>query len=412
MAVGFLRWLGWLPRFGQWVHALVSGISAGLRGAKAQDATTTPSYYRQLLEWPDQPDRPPLTKFEKATPGEASAIRSVSRLAAGAVIGAYCEARKGDRSAKAMRDQHAKHHGCLQASFIVHDNLPADFAVGVFRPGRKYPAVVRFSNAMGSRQNDRKWDGRGMAVKLRDVNARSLLSTLASQHRPAEQDFLMTNHPVFFCKNADEYTSFMSIMAMPRGTRRERVRFMWRFARFFFPRRLRQAWIFVATASRRPGSPLAVAYHSMTPYQLGDDRVVRYIATPTRRASGSPENQEPLGDNFLHDALVSTLDPSTNPNGEPVVFDFSVHVRHAATPADVENASRRWRRRRDRKVSLGRIEIPMQRFGTAGDVSACEDLSFNPWNCLPQHRPLGSLNRMRLAVYTASMRVRHRLNAL
>jgi hypothetical protein len=51
-AVGFLRWLGWLPRFRQWVHALVSGISAGLRGAKAQDATTTPSYYRQLLGGP------------------------------------------------------------------------------------------------------------------------------------------------------------------------------------------------------------------------------------------------------------------------------------------------------------------------------------------------------------------------
>jgi hypothetical protein len=27
---------------------------------------------------------------------------------------------------------------------------------------------------------------------------------------------------------------------------------------------------------------------------------------------------------------------------------------------------------------------------------------FNPWNCLPEHRPLGSVNRIRLAVYLAS----------
>jgi hypothetical protein len=35
---------------------------------------------------------------------------------------------------------------------------------------------------------------------------------------------------------------------------------------------------------------------------------------------------------------------------------------------------------------------------------------FNPWNCLPEHRPLGSVNRMRLAVYLASRQVRRKLN--
>jgi hypothetical protein len=33
-------------------------------------------------------------------------------------------------------------------------------------------------------------------------------------------------------------------------------------------------------------------------------------------------------------------------------------------------------------------------------------------NCLPEHRPLGSLNRMRLAVYLASSQIRHRLNMI
>jgi catalase len=421
--VGFLRWLGWRQRYRQWLAAIWGAVVVAARdkvksaatgapppGAEP-DATVMPSYYRQLLEWPDQPDRPPLTKFEKASPGEATAIRSVSRLAAGAVIGAYCEARKGDRGARAMRDQHAKHHGCLQATFIVHDNLPAEFAVGVFRPGRRYPAVVRFSNAMSSRQNDRTRDGRGMAVKLREVNAHSLLSTLLPQHRGGEQDFLMTNHPVFFCKNADEYTRFMTTMAMPRRTRGERLRFYWRFGCFFL-RRPRQLLILLRTASQRVRSPLAIPYHSMTPYQLGEDRVVRYLATPIPSARSATEAEEPLGNDFLRDALVAALKPDQPADDAAVVFDFAVQVRHAATPDDVENASKRWRRGKDKTVSLGRIEIPVQRFDTAGHLNACEDLSFNPWNCLPQHRPLGSLNRMRLAVYTASMRVRHRLNSL
>jgi hypothetical protein len=34
---------------------------------------------------------------------------------------------------------------------------------------------------------------------------------------------------------------------------------------------------------------------------------------------------------------------------------------------------------------------------------------FNPWNCLPEHM-LGSVNRMRLAVYLASRQARRKLN--
>ena len=40
----------------------------------------------------------------------------------------------------------------------------------------------------------------------------------------------------------------------------------------------------------------------------------------------------------------------------------------------------------------------------------CEHMVFNPWDCLPGHRPLGSVNRMRLAVYLASRQVRRKLN--
>ena len=35
---------------------------------------------------------------------------------------------------------------------------------------------------------------------------------------------------------------------------------------------------------------------------------------------------------------------------------------------------------------------------------------FNPWNRLHEHRPLGSVNRMRLAVYLASRQARRKLN--
>jgi hypothetical protein len=32
----------------------------------------------------------------------------------------------------------------------------------------------------------------------------------------------------------------------------------------------------------------------------------------------------------------------------------------------------------------------------------CWHMVFNPWNCPPEHRPLGSVNQTRLALYLAS----------
>jgi hypothetical protein len=61
-------------------------------------------------------------------------------------------------------------------------------------------------------------------------------------------------------------------------------------------------------------------------------------------------------------------------------------------------------------VRLATIRIPRQDFQRPDWMLDCEQMMFSPWNCLQQHRPLGSINRMRLAVYLASLQVRRKLN--
>ena len=113
---------------------------------------------------------------------------------------------------------------------------------------------------------------------------------------------------------------------------------------------------------------------------------------------------------FLQEALVRDLDPRTHQGGDDVVFDFSIRVRHAATSDDVEDASRWWTRPQERIVRLGSIAIPKQSFLAQNQLYDCEHMVFNPWNCLPEHRLLGSINRMCLAVYLASRQARRKLN--
>ncbi|MBV9532328.1 MAG: hypothetical protein JO283_15015 [Bradyrhizobium sp.] len=93
------------------------------------------------------------------------------------------------------------------------------------------------------------------------------------------------------------------------------------------------------------------------------------------------------------------------------MFDFSVRVWHAATSGDVEDASRWCTHHQERMVRLGSIAIPRQSL-TRNALYDCKHVVLNPWNFLPERRPLCSVNRMRLAVYLASRQVRRKLDVV
>ncbi len=381
----------------------------------APNTAATPARYQELANSLELPDRPvPLSKLERAVPGEATLAGRMARLAANAVIANYCASKVLDCSANAMRDQHAKSHGCVEAELVVRDDLPVEFTTSLFRPRARYRTTVRFSNGVGTRQSDKKVDARGMSIKLRGVNTATLLGTLApARARAGEHDFVLSSFPVFFCKDVVDYSQFMDAVSAPHVTWSEKFSWLARWV-VFGVQHPRQLITFARIALVQIHNPLTATYHSMSPYLFGEDKVVRYVVSPARRRNNVARWWTFLcwwrSDDFLRDALVKDLDPATHRPGDDLAFDFSIRVRHSASPDDVEDASRWWNRPLDRTVRLGSIEIPKQDFLTPDRQYECEHMTFNPWNCLEQHRPLGSINRMRLAVYLASLQVRQKLN--
>src|SRR5436190_17593306 len=105
-----LRWCCGLWR-------MLSAVPRGSPGIGEAEAVVSRQNYVRLLGSLRLPDRLPLlTRFEKPLPGEASAILQMANLAASTVVENYCDAARRGVRAPAMRDQHAKPHGCLHGS--------------------------------------------------------------------------------------------------------------------------------------------------------------------------------------------------------------------------------------------------------------------------------------------------------
>lgn len=353
---------------------------------------------------------PPLSRpFESAAPDEHFWIRRAAEMAGARVKRDTLEAREHQPDAPALRGVHGKSHGCVDAEFVVRDDLEPRFQIGVFKPGARHRALARFSNAIPGRA-DAKFDARGLSIKLLDVGGLgrpcvepALGNGLPRGQESTTQDFLLVTHPTFFIKDVRDYTIFRDIVDSTDKADKARR------AALFFARRPLEALICGQTLFRKIDDPFAAEYHSMLASLLGPDQAVKYVAGPLLRsaeaASTSPrtDHDDP---NFLREVMRTRLDPN---RGSTVEMEFSLVVPTTTLP--VEDPRIDWERAGARRVPVARLVIQTQDFLTAARLKLTEQLVFSPWHCLREHKPLGSLSRARLHVYRASSDMRHSLNA-
>jgi hypothetical protein len=89
-------------------------------------------------------------------------------------------------------------------------------------------------------------------------------------------------------------------------------------------------------------------------------------------------------------------------------FDFEIQV--GAPAMEVENSIKVWEMDEAPFTKVATITIPEQVFATGPRDDFGERLSFTPWHALPQHRPLGAVNRIRRVVYDTISDLRSELN--
>ena len=329
------------------------------------------------------------------------------------------------------RDAHPRIHGLVQG--VLKVELPrtddrAVFQTGIFaRNGASYPAWIRFSTGFTT-THDLEFEARGMAIKVMGTG----------DAKAPHQDFLLVSGDAFFLPNIAHYAEFFAAAHDPHPVA---------VPRFFWRHRLGRGFrALVRSLIVHAPNPLAVTYFSQSVFRLGRDRYVKVRARPkmtpelvaalppARRfrakawlanvilktkhdkvaAAATCEKYFAPADllrqsmiPFLasHDAMFD-IDVQLWPEGEPPVDDptlswteFDVPFRHVAT-----------------------LTIPRQVFwpvpgmpdavktATQDMAELGEDISYSPWHTLDEHEPVGQINAVRRAVYTAIAGFRHAQN--
>lgn len=301
---------------------------------------------------------------------------------------------------RVLRDAHAKAHGCVKAEVTVKADLEETLRHGVLsEPGKSWQAWMRLSNGNAYPQFDRARDARGMAIKLLDVPGSKLL---ANPQHAREQDFVMFNHPTFFVRDVAEYQSNFAAQADGKKALA--------FFRSWDPRswEIRHLVIALKTLSPAPDSPVETTYNSIAPFKLGPHNI-KYRVVPT--PGNCPSYAIPKPNTDLPNFLRSSLYQQLSLDRMPACFALQVQRQNSDYYMPIEDPSVEWDERVSPFETVADIRLPAQDFDSAEQNLFCDNLSFNPWHALPEHRPIGGINRLRKAVYEAISVYRHDRNA-
>jgi catalase len=282
------------------------------------------------------------------------------------------------------RFNQAKTVACVKAEFKVHDDIPIDMKQGIFSQPGSYPAKLRFANA--TNRDDSEKDVRGLSISVSNVKGPMLWGEEGSQ------DFLLNSYPALFVATPEDFLAFIKA--------RQENKMLWFFLNPLDPH-MKSLWI-VFKSRKKHLSPLDVRYWSTVPFRLGEvsGQVVKYSVIPCSDYQ-TTEAVEP-GPNQLRAALKAHLQRG------PARFEFAVQKQIDPDSMPIEDASVIW----DESVSpfrtLATITIEDQNFDDPDSLMACERSSFNPWQSLAAHEPLGRMNQVRRLVYANAAAVRNK----
>ncbi len=290
-----------------------------------------------------------------------------------------------------QRGGNTKTHGNVRGELSIREDLPEHMRRGIFAQPGTYRAWVRFAGPGPYITPDIDDVGfMSMSIKLLGVPGAKLLDD-----EKFTQDMLGVSTPTFVTPDTEANTRLQNW-----SYKNAQIFHFLNFKHSHVLDLIMQSlWI------KTQSSPLESEYFSCVPYLLGEGQAMQY-SMKSRLQTRTPVPRLPLRppDNYLRDAMIGTL------SHQDVEFDLSLQVQTDPHLMPIENNGVFWPTRLSPRVPAAVLRIPRQKFDSPEQLAFARVLSFNPWHCIPEHRPLGNQSRARLRLYKELSSFRQKMN--
>jgi len=289
------------------------------------------------------------------------------------------------------RGGNTKTHGIVRGEFIVHDGLPENLRRGIYAKPQTFRAWVRFSGP-----------GPYITPDIDDVGFMSISIKLMGVPGPKlmdEEKFTLdmfgVSTPTFVTPDTNANAQ-LQIESVKNAS-------IFYFLNFHRPHVLdfimQSLWI------KTQSSPFEAPYFSCVPYLLGEGQAMQYSVWPkTNKRTRIPRLPLRPPDDYLRDAMVASL-----AEGD-VELDVRLQLQTDPHLMPIENNAVLWPERLSPRISVATLRLPRQTFDSPAQMEFAKRLSYNPWHCIAEHRPLGNQSRARRRMYGELSKLRHTMN--
>lgn len=301
----------------------------------------------------------------------------------------------------AMRGTHVKTQAIVKGTLQILSNLEAEYAQGIASPANAktpHPIAIRFANEPSWLQDDRAPGPRGCGMRIFNVTGDFMDHQGAKTHT---QDMTFNNAPILELRDLPTTVEIFTI--------RER--------HFREPEKIgpelekRDDTDLQKAPMGLPNQHfLSYMMYSQAAYRWGP-YVCKYALFPTGEYQAALEKSHQIKDSSSPEQHSEWLREWFL--NKEATYDLRVQLCHDLNVQPVEDASVEWDEEKYPYKTVGKVVLPAGQDVFSADRRNMwdEHMKLNVWYGLEEHRPLGSVNRLRKGLYQRSSGFRSQTNA-
>ena len=305
---------------------------------------------------------------------------------------------------RGFRGTHVKSQGVVKGSLTIEPGLPEELAQGICSPanqkanGGKKDVALRFANEPSFLQDDRAPGPRGCALKIFGVTGDFLDRVGEETHT---QDLTFNKAPILELRDLPTAVEIFRIRVRNFRTPDKIAEEL---------KKRKDTDLQLAPAQLPNQHFLSYTMYSQSAYRWGN-YVAKYALFPTGKLQAEVMQNSKI-DNASDPEQHSTWLREYFDLKE-ATYDLRVQLCEDVEQQSVEDCSMEWDEERFPFRTVAKLTFPagQDSFDSKRRIFWEDNMKLNVWYGLQDHRPLGSVNRLRKELYQESAKFRGELNA-